>query len=47
MEHKKNADLSELDAKVQYTKNARALKTYGVTFFLVKVIITDTNIFIR
>lgn len=36
-EHKKHQGLSELDAKVIYTKNARALKTYGVTFFLVKV----------
>lgn len=39
-EHKKHQGLSELDAKVIYTKNARALKTYGVTFFLVKVTIT-------
>lgn len=36
-EHKKHVGLSELDAKVLYTKTARALKTYGVTFFLVKV----------
>ncbi|PNF41180.1 Talin-1 [Cryptotermes secundus] len=35
-EHKKHVGLSELDAKVQYTKTARSLKTYGVTFFLVK-----------
>ncbi|XP_057660933.1 talin-1 isoform X1 [Diorhabda carinulata] len=35
-EHKKNQGLSELDAKVKYTKNARSLRTYGVTFFLVK-----------
>jgi len=26
-----------LDAKVLYTKTARSLPTYGVTFFLVKV----------
>ncbi|KAJ8686379.1 hypothetical protein QAD02_022173, partial [Eretmocerus hayati] len=35
-EHKKHAGLSELDAKVLYTKIARSLSTYGVTFFLVK-----------
>nr|CAD7426624.1 unnamed protein product [Timema monikensis] len=35
-EHKKHVGLSELDAKVIYTKTARSLKTYGVTFFLVK-----------
>lgn len=38
-EHKKHFDKSEVDAKVLYTRTARALKTYGVTFFLVKVII--------
>lgn len=36
-EHKKHYGLSELDAKVLYTKTARSLPTYGVTFFLVKV----------
>uniref|UniRef100_A0A6P7FNN2 Talin-2 isoform X4 n=1 Tax=Diabrotica virgifera virgifera TaxID=50390 RepID=A0A6P7FNN2_DIAVI len=35
-EHRKQQGLSELDAKVKYTKNARSLRTYGVTFFLVK-----------
>ncbi|XP_017774741.1 PREDICTED: talin-2 isoform X2 [Nicrophorus vespilloides] len=35
-EHKRHQSLSELDAKVMYTKIARALTTYGVTFFLVK-----------
>ncbi|XP_033328616.2 talin_middle and talin-RS domain-containing protein rhea isoform X1 [Megalopta genalis] len=35
-EHKKHAAVSELDAKVLYTKTARSLSTYGVTFFLVK-----------
>ncbi|XP_064075634.1 talin-1 isoform X10 [Vanessa tameamea] len=35
-EHRKHAGLSELDAKVLYTKSARDLKTYGVAFFLVK-----------
>ena len=28
--------LTELDAKALYTKTARGLETYGVTFFLVK-----------
>lgn len=36
-EHRRHAALSELDAKVLYTKSARELKTYGVAFFLVKV----------
>ncbi|XP_050426886.1 talin-1-like isoform X2 [Adelges cooleyi] len=36
VEHKKHVGLSELDAKVFYTKTARSLPTYGVTFFLVK-----------
>ncbi|CAH1732141.1 unnamed protein product [Aphis gossypii] len=35
-EHKNHIGLSELDAKVLYTKTARSLPTYGVTFFLVK-----------
>lgn len=35
-EHKKCQGLGELDAKVKYTKTARSLTTYGVTFFLVK-----------
>ncbi|XP_032666458.1 talin-1 isoform X4 [Odontomachus brunneus] len=35
-EHKKHIGLSELEAKVLYTKTARSLNTYGVTFFLVK-----------
>ncbi|CAG9813617.1 unnamed protein product [Phaedon cochleariae] len=35
-EHKKHQGLSELDAKVKYTKSARSLSTYGVSFFLVK-----------
>ncbi|KAH8306929.1 hypothetical protein KR044_001207 [Drosophila immigrans] len=36
LEHRKHADHSEIDAKVLYTKTARELPTYGVTFFLVK-----------
>ncbi|XP_066142630.1 talin-1 isoform X3 [Euwallacea fornicatus] len=35
-EHKKCLGMNELDAKVKYTKTARSLPTYGVTFFLVK-----------
>ncbi|XP_068221988.1 talin-2 isoform X2 [Palaemon carinicauda] len=35
-EHKLHAGKSELDAKVTYVGQARSLKTYGVTFFLVK-----------
>lgn len=38
VEHSYHVGSSELDAKVLYTKTARSLKTYGVTFFLVKVI---------
>ena len=36
-EHRKWAGYSERDAKVKYTQQCRALKTYGITFFLVKV----------
>ncbi|CAN7975527.1 unnamed protein product, partial [Ixodes persulcatus] len=35
-EHRKAIGTSELDAKVKYVALARSLKTYGVTFFLVK-----------
>ena len=38
---KKHAELvgtSEIDAKVHYVKMARSLPTFGVHFFLVKVI---------
>ena len=35
-EHAKCAGLTEIDAKVKYTQLARSLKTYGITFFLVK-----------
>ena len=34
--HKNHTELNELDAKVCYVTLARSLKTYGVTFFLVK-----------
>jgi FERM central domain len=37
-EHRKHASLTEIEAKVAYVKTARSLSTYGVTFFLVKVI---------
>ncbi|XP_070547100.1 talin-1-like isoform X3 [Ptychodera flava] len=35
-EHKKLRGVNELDAKVRYTQLCRSLKTYGITFFLVK-----------
>lgn len=34
--HRKSMGLSEVDSKVRYVQRARSLKTYGVTFFLVK-----------
>jgi talin len=42
-EHKKHFGLSELDSKMLYTKTARELPTYGVTFFLVKEKMTGKN----
>ena len=42
-EHKKHVGLSELDSKMLYTKTARELPTYGVTFFLVKEKMTGKN----
>ncbi|NWT98058.1 TLN1 protein, partial [Urocynchramus pylzowi] len=36
MAHKSCGDMSEIEAKVRYVKLARSLKTYGVSFFLVK-----------
>uniref|UniRef100_A0A8C4QNG4 Talin 2 n=1 Tax=Eptatretus burgeri TaxID=7764 RepID=A0A8C4QNG4_EPTBU len=35
-EHKKYENMSEMEAKVRYVRLARSLKTYGVSFFLVK-----------
>lgn len=35
-EHRRYIGTTEIDAKVLYTKTARELPTYGVTFFLVK-----------
>ncbi|XP_059047710.1 talin-1-like [Achroia grisella] len=35
-EHRKHQEVSSIDAKYLYTKTARDLPTYGVTFFLVK-----------
>ncbi|XP_076808289.1 talin-2-like isoform X3 [Clavelina lepadiformis] len=35
-EHKLLENMNEIESKVKYTKNCRDLKTYGVTFFLVK-----------
>jgi talin len=37
LEHSKHVSKSEIDTKVEYCKLARELKTYGVSFFLVKV----------
>ena len=42
-EHKKNNGLTESEAKVGYVKTARSLSTYGVTFFLVKVVSLNTS----
>ncbi|XP_040191710.1 talin-1 isoform X1 [Rana temporaria] len=36
MAHKNCANMSEIEAKARYVKLARSLKTYGVSFFLVK-----------
>ncbi|NXC75294.1 TLN1 protein, partial [Anhinga anhinga] len=36
MAHKNCGNMSEIEAKVNYVKLARSLKTYGVSFFLVK-----------
>ncbi|KFO52801.1 Talin-1 [Corvus brachyrhynchos] len=36
MAHKNCGNMSEIEAKVRYVKLARSLKTYGVSFFLVK-----------
>ncbi|NXY10197.1 TLN1 protein, partial [Pteruthius melanotis] len=36
MAHKSCGNMSEIEAKVHYVKLARSLKTYGVSFFLVK-----------
>ncbi|NWH91893.1 TLN1 protein, partial [Aegithalos caudatus] len=36
MAHKSCGTMSEIEAKVHYVKLARSLKTYGVSFFLVK-----------
>ncbi|XP_024205013.2 talin-2 isoform X3 [Pan troglodytes] len=35
-EHKNCGEMSEIEAKVNYVKLARSLRTYGVSFFLVK-----------
>ena len=36
-EHKKLQNLNQLNAKFRYVQLSRSLKTYGYTFFLVKV----------
>lgn len=38
-DHRKLHNLSELNAKFRYIQLCRSLRTYGVTFFLVKVIL--------
>ncbi|CAF2832485.1 unnamed protein product [Rotaria sp. Silwood2] len=43
LEHKKHIGLSELDGKVKYTQLCRSLRTYGVTFFLVKEKMSGKN----
>jgi hypothetical protein len=40
-EHRKLQGMSELNAKFRYVQLCRSLKTYGVTFFLVKVSCTE------
>lgn len=42
-EHKALYNLSEVDAKVRYTQLCRSLKTYGITFFLVKEKVQGKN----
>ena len=36
-DHKDCGEMTEIEAKVKYVKLARSLRTYGVSFFLVKV----------
>ncbi len=38
MEHKKLQGVNELNAKYRYVQLCRSLKTYGISFFMVKVI---------
>ncbi|CAF1241967.1 unnamed protein product [Rotaria magnacalcarata] len=42
-QHKKYQGVSELDAKLKYTQLCRSLRTYGVTFFLVKEKMSGKN----
>jgi len=42
-EHRQHMGISDLEAKAMYTKNARDLNTYGVTFFLVKEKMSGKN----
>lgn len=42
-EQKTHIGVSEIDVKVAYTKTARELPTYGVTFFLVKEKLMSKN----
>ncbi|CAF3755907.1 unnamed protein product [Rotaria sordida] len=43
LEHKKHIGISELDGKAKYTQLCRSLRTYGVTFFLVKEKMSGKN----
>jgi len=42
-EHSKLQGMTELNAKFRYVQLCRSLKTYGVTFFLVKVSVRIYN----
>jgi len=44
-EHKACVGMSEVEARYKYTHMARSLKTYGITFFLVKVMYPTFNLF--
>lgn len=41
-EHRACVGMSEVEARYKYTHVARSLKTYGITFFLVKVTLFGT-----
>lgn len=45
-DHRKLHNLSEINAKFRYIQLCRSLRTYGVTFFLVKVILLVVKIFV-
>ncbi len=41
LEHRKLVNLSEVNAKYRYIQLCRSLKTYGITFFSVKVALSN------